>query len=76
MSMPRRPTLHRFPHSKTHQFDLFQGPHDVEAPPLAPQWQALPAETREALTNLMVRLMLDHADGGCGRDREEVRYDV
>lgn len=74
--MPRPPTVHRFPHSKTHQFDLFQAPHDAEAAPLPPQWQALPAETREALTNLMVRLILDHADGGCFRDREEMRYDV
>ena len=61
--MPRQPT--------TYQFDLFSNPHDAETVQM-PQWQALPAETRRALTKLMVRLILDHVDGeraGNGRRR-------
>ena len=59
----------------TYQFDLFSNPHDVETPQM-PQWQALPAETRRALTKLMVRLILDHADGDLTRERQEARHDV
>jgi hypothetical protein len=40
-----------------------------------PQWQALPAETRRRLTKLMVRLILDHADGERVPEREEMRHD-
>ena len=65
--MPRQP--------KPYQFDLFSNLHDVETTQ-TPQWQALPAETRRALTKLMVRLILDHADGGLARKREEMRHDV
>jgi hypothetical protein len=75
MSMPRRPTAHRHPHSKPHQLNLFAGPHDTEAAQV-PQWQALPAETRRALTKLIVRLMLAHADGDCALERKEMRHDV
>lgn len=52
--MPRQP--------KTHQFDLFSNPHGAE-PAQTPQWQALSEETRQAPTKLMVRLILEHADG-------------
>ena len=65
--MPRQPT--------THQFDLFSNPHDAETVP-TPQWQALPDETRRALTRLMVRLILDHVDGGRASDRQEARHDA
>jgi hypothetical protein len=67
MSMPRQPT--------TCQFDLFSDPDDVETAQL-PQWQALPVEARQALTRLMVRLILDHVDGGRAPEREEMRHDV
>ena len=64
--MPRQP--------KTFQFDLFAIPHD--ALEQTPQWQALPAETRLTLTKLIVRLLLNHADGDVAREREEMRHDV
>jgi hypothetical protein len=67
MSMPRQP--------KTFQFDLFSNPHALETAQ-TPQWQALPYETRRALTKLMVRLILDHVDGGRAPDRQETRHDV
>lgn len=35
-----------------------------------PQWQALPKGTRQALTTLMVRLILDHVDGDRAGQRE------
>jgi hypothetical protein len=65
-SMARQPT--------TYQFDLFSNPHDAETAQM-PQWQALPAETRRRLTKLMVRLILDHADGERVPEREEMRHD-
>ncbi|MER8779497.1 hypothetical protein NKH79_33910, partial [Mesorhizobium sp. M0977] len=37
---------------------------------------ALTAETRRTLTKLMVRLILDHADGDLARERQEGRHDV
>jgi hypothetical protein len=64
MSMPRQPT--------TFQFDLFSNPHDAEMP----QWQTLPVETRRTLTRLMVRLILDHADGERAPEWEETRHDA
>jgi len=63
--MPRQP--------KTFQFDLFAIPHD--ALEQTPQWQALPAETRRTLTMLIVRLLLNHADGDVVWERE-MRHDV
>ena len=48
--MPRQPT--------TYQFDLFPSPRDPETA-VTPRWQTLPAETRQTLTTLMVRLLLD-----------------
>ncbi|EHH04353.1 hypothetical protein MEA186_31701 [Mesorhizobium amorphae CCNWGS0123] len=36
----------------------------------------MPAETRRTLTKLMVRLILDHADGDLARERQEARHDV
>ena len=62
--MPRQP--------KTFQFDLFSNPHALETAQ-TPQWQA---QTRRALTKLMVRLILDHVDGGRAPDRQETRHDV
>jgi hypothetical protein len=35
----------------------------------------LPAETRQTLTKLLVRLIFGHADGDL-RQREEMRHDV
>ena len=66
--MPRQPT--------TFQFDLFSNPLDAEMTTPMPQWQTLPVETRRTLTSLMVRLILDHADGAHSLEREETRHDA
>ena len=65
--MPRKPT--------TYQFDLFSNPHALGTAQ-TPQWQALPSEARRALTKLMVRLILDHVEGGGAPERREARHDV
>ena len=65
--MPRQP--------KTYQFDLFSNPHDAKTAQ-TPQWHALPAEARQALTKLMARLILDHADGDRAPQTHETRHDV
>jgi len=54
MSMPRQPM--------TYQFDLFSKQNDANTVQ-TPQWQALPAETRRSVTELMVSLILDHVGG-------------
>ena len=59
--MPRRPTAQ--------QLDLFDPPCDAEPVP-TPHWQSLPDETRLRLTELMVRLLLDHADGAACQRKE------
>jgi hypothetical protein len=64
--MPRQPA--------THQLDLFSNPHDTKK--RAPQWQTLPAETRQMIKRLMVRLFLEHVDSGLARRRGERRHDV
>ena len=61
--------------SKTYQFDLFSNPHDAKTAQM-PQWQTLPAEARRTLTKLMVRLILDHADGDRAPQREELHHDA
>lgn len=64
------------PHQhKSFQFDLFSSPHNAQMT-RTPQWQALPSETRRTLTTLMVRLILDHADGERALERRETRHDV
>ena len=54
--MPRQPM--------TCQFDLFSAPQRGKTAG-TPQWSELPEETRQALTVLIVRLFVDHAN--CGR---------
>jgi hypothetical protein len=61
--------------SRTQQFDLFGEP-DGDGAAQRPQWQALPNETRQALTDLMVRMILDHAEEACSLQPEEGRHDV
>lgn len=52
--MPRKAT--------TLQFDLFSSSRAIGiAQP--PRWQTLPAPTRQLLTPLLARMLLDHADG-------------
>ena len=61
--------------SKPYQFDLFSNPHDIKTVQ-TPQWQALPVEARQALTKLMIRLILDHVDGDHTPEREGACHDV
>ena len=65
--MPRQP--------KAYQLDLFSNPHDAKTAQV-PHWQALPVDARQALTKLLVRLILDQADGDRAPEREETRHDV
>jgi hypothetical protein len=64
---------HRYDHrSRTTQFNLFAPPGDTAVP--TPAWGALPEEVRQALTRLMVQLVLDHE--GDAREPREARDDV
>ena len=42
------------------QLELFARPSDADLVP-APHWETLPEEARVTLTELMVRLILDHS---------------
>ena len=42
------------------QIELLDMP-DCVSPPQKPTWEALPSQTRAALSELMTRLLLDHA---------------
>lgn len=64
--MPRRTT--------PQQLDLFGPPHGAGPMP-TPHWRSLPDETQAMLTGLMVRLILDHADGADNR-RKEAGHDA
>jgi hypothetical protein len=66
MPMPRRTT--------PQQLDLFGPPHSAGPMP-TPHWRSLPDETQAMLTGLMVRLILDHADGADSR-RKEAGHDA
>ncbi|NOW48901.1 hypothetical protein FHW96_005091, partial [Novosphingobium sp. SG751A] len=46
----------------TVQLDLFSNP-SASGVAQAPQWQSLPPRTRQALTPLIVRLLLEHING-------------
>ena len=57
------------------QIELFAST-DASSVPAMPEWRSLPQETRQTLTDLIARLILDHAAGeGVGRD-EEARHDI
>ena len=56
------------------QFDLF-APTSAGGAAQTPEWRSLPVETRQVLTHLMARLMLDHADGDRAPRRQETRHD-
>ena len=53
------------------QIDLFDG----VTPAQIPVWQNLPEETRETLTGLMARLILEHVQISSPGVRTEVGYD-
>lgn len=56
---------HQGPHqgvrSAARQYDLFVPAAKDNADQVLPQWQTLPEQTRQALTSLLARLILDHA---------------
>jgi hypothetical protein len=47
-------------HRPVHQLDLFGLPDPVGLDQPIPLWRVLPEETRRLVTELMVRLLLDH----------------
>lgn len=61
--------------SMTYQFDLFSGLHGGKIA-ATPQWQELPEETCQALTTLIVRLFVDHANGASASQQKEVGHDA
>ena len=58
----------------TQQFDLFGGVANERQQ--TPSWDALPTETRQALAELMVRLILDHKGNGRHPLKGETRHDI
>jgi hypothetical protein len=59
--MPRRLKRMLARRSAPQQIDLFAGVPETMAGGI-PAWSGLPRETQEALTDLMTRLLLEHAD--------------
>jgi len=59
----------------TYQFDLFSAPQRGKTAG-APQWPELPEETRQALTVLIVRLFVDHANCGRASQMKEAGHDA
>jgi hypothetical protein len=59
---------------KAYQFDLFAPSHGSGAVPV-PEWRTLPAATRQELTDLMVRLLLERAHGDCHAGQGEACHD-
>jgi len=58
----------------TLQLDLFSNPSRPGIDQV-PHWQTLPAQTRQALTSLIVRLLLDHVAGDRAAALREMRDD-
>jgi len=65
--MPRKST--------TDQFELLFKPQGGAMLPI-PDWQALPEGTRQILTRLMARLILDHVNGESACLRGKARHDA
>lgn len=71
----RRTSPHRDHQRQPRQFDLF-APTSHAGGTKKPEWRTLPAETRQTLTRLMVRLILEHAEGDRALRQGEPRHDV
>jgi hypothetical protein len=73
--MERRIRSGRVHRGTAYQLDLFP---DNYLPMTAkiPAWLELPAETRLALTNLMTKLILEHADKSGVESKTEVSHDL
>jgi hypothetical protein len=60
---------------KAQQIDLFESDRPKEIIG-APTWLDLPAETQNALTSLMARLILEHADKNRTGSMTEASHDL
>ena len=71
---PATPAARRTPRRSggAQQIDLFDGASPTEAP----AWRELPEETRGALTRLMARLILEHAQANGAVRRTEASDDL
>ena len=65
--------MHRLPQrprALDRQLDLFPPPQASTLIP-APGWSALPEQTRQAVTGLMSRLLVAHADGAAPQSESD-----
>jgi hypothetical protein len=62
--------------STARQFDLFVPAAKTNADQVLPQWQTLPEQTRQTLTSLLARLILDHTSADHTPMSEEAKHDV
>jgi hypothetical protein len=61
--------------SMRYQFDLFSAPNRGKTAG-TPRWPELPQETRQALTVLIVRLFVDHANCERASQQKEAGHDA
>jgi hypothetical protein len=71
--MRRQYTRHHRHRGETPQYDLFESADSEQQK--RPQWDALPTQTRQELTDLMARLILDHREKGRNPLKREGRHD-
>ena len=57
------------------QIDLFGNASSI-SPMKTPAWQELPEETRSALTSLLARLLLEHAQASRAVSQTEASHDL
>ena len=73
--MPRQTTLTLARRRAPQQLDLFAGASRTMIGGM-PAWSGLPTETQAALTNLMTRLILEHADQSRIGSMTEASHDL
>ena len=73
--MQDRHRAHRECRRGSEQLDLFAGA-ESDIPEDTPMWRTLPGRTRRKATELMVRLMLDHARDPGDPEAGAARHDV
>src|SRR5438046_10417103 len=74
-SMPRQTTLTPARRRAPQQLDLFAGALRTKIGGM-PAWSGLPTEAQVALTDLMTRLILDHADQNWNGSMTESGHDL
>jgi len=72
--MRRRTKRHYQSQNGGEQPDLFRSP-DIEGGQRPPAWETLPLQTRQQLTGLMTRLMLDHKADRQDRRTKDARHE-